>query len=135
VKLQVALRNLHLFMGNSFGISAVIAAYREAQDWLEAALKYLDDNRRFLQDAFASELPQLKFIHPEATYLAWVDFRELGLDDAQIRDFLIEKAGIAMVPGTNFGTDGSGFQRLNFACPRSILEEAVQRLKTGLREL
>ncbi|NLN85982.1 MAG: pyridoxal phosphate-dependent aminotransferase [Candidatus Cloacimonetes bacterium] len=135
VKLQVALRNLHLFMGNSFGISAVIAAYREAQDWLEAALEYLDENRRFLQDAFASELPQLKFIHPEATYLAWVDFRELGLDDAQVRDFLIEKTGIAMVPGTNFGTDGSGFQRLNFACPRSILEEAVQRLKTGLREL
>ncbi len=135
VKLQVALRNLHLFMGNSFGISAVIAAYRESRDWLEAALKYLDENRRFLREAFASELPELKFINPEATYLAWVDFSKLGLDDAQIRDFLIEKAGIAMVPGTNFGSDGSGFQRLNFACPRSILEEAVQRLKTGLREL
>ncbi|NLW19420.1 MAG: pyridoxal phosphate-dependent aminotransferase [Candidatus Cloacimonetes bacterium] len=135
LKLQVALRNLHLFMGNSFGITAVTAAYREGRDWLDAVLKYLDGNRRFLIDAFANELPDLKLIHPEATYLAWVDFSALGMDDNEIREFMVHKARIAAVPGTNFGPEGSGFQRLNFACPRSILEEAVQRLKTALGEL
>lgn len=135
LKLQVALRNLHLFMGNSFGISAVTAAYREGRHWLDAVLKYLDGNRKYLTESFANELPDLKLIHPEATYLAWVDFSALGMDDAQISEFLVEKTRIAMVHGSKFGSDGSGFQRLNFACPRSILEEAVQRLKTALGEL
>ncbi|MDD4223589.1 MAG: PatB family C-S lyase [Candidatus Cloacimonetes bacterium] len=133
--LSAAISRYHLYMGNSFGIDAMIAAYRDADDWLLELLAYLDGNRKFLLETFAEELPQLKMHKPEATYLAWIDFRGLDLPDAAISDLLVNKARLALDPGLKFGDEGSGFQRLNFACPRSLLQEAVERLKQAFNEV
>ena len=75
----------------------------------------------------------LKMINPESTYLAWINFNELGLDDNALFDFLTNKARLALDPGRKYGVDGSGFSRLNFGCPRSILEEAMQRLSDAVK--
>jgi len=132
--LASAIEEYHLFMGNSFGIEATIAAYRDSEDWLQALLTYLEGNRAFLLDAFERELPQLKMLKPEACYLAWIDFRALGLSDKAIADLLVNKARLALDPGLKFGEEGTGFQRLNFGCPRSVLAEAVDRLKKAISE-
>lgn len=133
--LASAIEEYHLFMGNSFGIEATIAAYRDSEDWLQALLAYLEGNRAFLLDAFERELPQLKMLKPEACYLAWIDFRDLGLSDKAIADLLVNKARLALDPGLKFGDEGAGFQRLNFGCPRSVLAEAVDRLKKAISEV
>lgn len=133
--LQGMIKKLHLYMGNSFGIAAVIAAYRDSRDWLEAMISYLSGNRAYLADYFETKLPRLKMIWPEATFLAWIDFRALGLDDGGITDLLVNKARLALDPGLKYGVEGSGFQRLNFACPRSLLEEAMERLSTVMNEV
>ncbi len=126
------IEKLHLYLGNSFGIEAVIAAYRDSLDWLEELLLYLDGNRHFLLDFIGCELPQLKMVNPQSTYLAWVDFSELGLDDNALFEFLTNSARVALDPGRKFGIDGSGFSRINFACPRSLLAEAMQRIKHAI---
>lgn len=126
--------HLHLYMGNSFGIEALKAAYTLGEEWLAELLAYLQDNRDYLMGYIESELPMLRMIRPESTYLAWIDFGELGLDDNALFDFLTNKARLALDPGRKFGVDGSGFSRLNFGCPRSILEEAMRRLSDAIRE-
>jgi len=126
--------HLHLYMGNSFGIEALKTAYSDGGPWLDELLVYLEANRDYLMDYIGSQLPMLRMIKPESTYLAWIDFNELGLDDNALFDFLTNKARLALDPGRKFGVDGSGFSRLNFGCSRSILEEAMQRLSAALKE-
>ena len=125
----------HLYMGNSFGIEALTAAYTHGGDWLKELLAYLQGNQDYLLEAFARELPMLKMHKSEATYLAWIDFRGLGLSDQDIYRLLVHKARLALDPGLKFGDEGAGFQRLNFACPRSVLAEAVVRLKNAIEEV
>ncbi len=126
---------LHLYLGNAFGISGLIAAYRESDGWLQDLLSYLQDNRDYLCQAFAAKLPELKITKPEGTYLAWIDFRALGLNDAQLSDMLVNRAGLALDPGTKYGVEGSGFSRLNFAVPRIVLHQAVERLQSSIKDL
>ncbi|HRQ99202.1 MAG TPA: MalY/PatB family protein [Candidatus Syntrophosphaera sp.] len=133
--LDTMLENLHLYMGNTFGIIALTAAYRESEDWLEELICYLQGNRDFLVDYIQAELPQLKVNTPEATYLAWIDFSYLGLTDDEVQKLLIEKAGIVLEPGIKYGIEGSGFQRLNFGCPRKTLSLALERMKKAIKEL
>jgi cystathionine beta-lyase len=126
--------HLHLYLGNTFGVEAVKAAYNCGEEWLEALLSYLTGNRQYLLDYFERELPMLTMVPPEGTYLAWIDFSELGMDDNALFDFLTNKAKIALDPGRKFGVDGSGFSRLNFGCRRAILEEAMGQLKQAIME-
>ncbi|MBP7194286.1 MAG: PatB family C-S lyase [Candidatus Cloacimonetes bacterium] len=126
--------HLHLYMGNSFGIEALKAAYSEGEDWLEELLAYLENNRNYLMDYISTNLPMLKMIKPESTYLAWLDFGELGLDDNALFDFLTNKARLALDPGRKYGVDGSGFSRLNFGCSKALLVEAMQRLSDAVKE-
>jgi cystathionine beta-lyase len=127
------IEKLHLYTGNSFGIAALAAAYTEGADWLRELMAYLQANRDYLCQVVGEEIAPLRIVKPEATYLAWLDFRELGLDDQGIANLLINRAGLALDPGPKFGTGGSGFQRLNFACPRSILTEALERLSAAIK--
>ncbi len=133
--LDTMLENLHLYMGNTFGIIALTAAYRESEDWLEELICYLQGNRDFLVDYIQTELPQLKVNTPEATYLAWMDFSNLGLSDEEVQKLLVEKARLALEPGIKYGKEGSGFQRLNFGCPRKTLSLALERMKKAIKEL
>ena len=114
---------------NSFGIVAMIAAYNEGEEWLDQVLEYVNYNFHFLKDFVKNELPSVKYIEPEGTYLAWLDFNSLGLNDEGLKNLILNKAKIALDGGKLFGAGGEGFQRVNVACPKSILEETMQRIK------
>jgi len=120
---------------NSFGIVAMIAAYNEGEEWLEQVLKYIDSNFEYLKDFIRSKIPSVKYIKPEGTYLAWLDFNSLGLNDEELKNVILNKAKIALDGGKLFGAGGEGFQRINVACPKSILEDAMQRIKKAIDPL
>lgn len=108
------------------GILANKVAYTEGEPWLQEIIRYLDGNRHLLAALIEEHLPGVRYTIPEATYLAWLDCRALGLDDPSA--FFLEHARVAVNPGANFGESGRGFVRLNFATSRSILTEIIQRM-------
>jgi cysteine-S-conjugate beta-lyase len=116
---------------NLLGRTAALAAYREGRDWLEQLLVYLQGNRDFLDKYVATDMPQLSLARPEGTYLAWLDCRQANLP-ANPYGYFLENARVALGDGCIFGPGGDGFVRLNFGCPRSILEEALNRMKMSL---
>ncbi len=118
---------------NLMGMTAMQAAYREGQAWLDELLVYLEANRNFVYDFVRSELPGLSLAKPEGTYLAWIDCRGANLENPY--EFFLNKAKVALSDGTIYGTGGQGFVRLNFGCPRATLEEALQRMKQALTNL
>ncbi len=120
---------------NAFGLVALEAAYRHGDDWLEQLLDYLQGNLEFLVKYFEEKIPEVKVIKPEGTYLVWLDFRKLGLKEKKLRDLLIKKAKIGLEEGTIFGPEGKGFQRMNIACPRATLKEALGRIEGAVRSL
>ncbi len=119
---------------NAFGISSLISAYNEGEEWLEQVMKYVHENFKFLKTYLEEHLPDVHMVNPEGTYLAWVDFSSLGMNDEERREFLLHKAKVALDGGTMFGKGGEGFERINVACPRSILEECMDRLVNTLRK-
>nr|WP_129723778.1 MalY/PatB family protein [Xylanivirga thermophila] len=131
-KFKAGMDRFHI-ENNLLGITALEAAYRYGGEWLDELIMYLGDNLRLLSDCIDSEVPGVKLVVPEGTYLAWLDFRALGMDDDELKSFIIHKAGLGLNDGPSFGIDGSGFQRLNFACPRSILEEGLSRLSKAIK--
>ncbi len=114
--------------GNPFAMAAQIAAYRDGERWLDAALAVIRENDRFLRRFLADRLPGVKAVPLEGTYLAWLDFRGTGRDDHEVERLLMREARVWLSPGLQFGPGGTGFRRLNLACPRSILEEALVRI-------
>jgi len=116
---------------NLMGLVAALAAYQDGQDWLNQALTYLEANRDHLCQAVNQELPGVRVASPEGTYLAWLDCRGAGIAGSPHR-FFLDKARVAMNDGAAFGKGGEGFVRLNFGCPRSMLDEALARMKHAL---
>ncbi len=96
--------------------------------------EYLAENLAFVREAI-KEIPGVTLIEPEGTYLLWLDCRGLGLNEEQLADFIENKARLWLDGGEMFGPEGIGFQRVNMACPRSVLKEAMQRLKEAACEL
>jgi cystathionine beta-lyase len=115
---------------NVLGYVAALAAYRDGDDWLTQLLAYLTANRDYMVGFISRELPGIRTTVPEATYLAWLDCREAGLDNPH--KFFLNHAKVAMNNGADFGPGGEGFVRLNFGCPRSILEQGLHQLKEAL---
>jgi len=112
---------------NCMGTIAAEAAYRHGAPWLDAILPYLRGNYERLVDGLAREVPAIRVYPCEGTFLAWVDFRGVGLT-GDVHQALVEKAGLWLDAGARFGSGGSGFARLNFGCPRSTIDRAVERL-------
>jgi cystathionine beta-lyase len=131
-RLRSELRRYDLTMGNLFGIEALVAAYEGGEAWLGELLEYLRGNIRFVTEYLARHIPQVRPLTPEATYLMWLDCSGLGMDDGALARFFVEKAKLGLNAGVSFGSGGSGFMRLNVACPRSTLEEAMERLKEAV---
>ncbi len=119
----------HLGMGNLFGSVALEAAYTYGDDWLKQLMDYLWNNYLFLEEFFQRHLPRVKVMKPEATYLVWLDFSDYGMNDSELIQFATEKAKVGLNNGGRFGRGGDGWLRLNIACPRSILADALERLK------
>ena len=113
---------------NLMGLVAAKAAYEQGQSWLDQVLVYLEANRDYLADFVRDELPGIAMAKPEATYLAWLDCRQTGIDGNPYR-FFLEQGRIAFNDGATFGKGGEGFVRLNFGCPRSMLKECLMRMK------
>ncbi|MDH7483918.1 MAG: PatB family C-S lyase [Spirochaetales bacterium] len=124
--------NLGLGLGNLFGIVAQEAAYRHGESWLDELLVYLKGSEQMVRSFLAERLPRIQAYPLEGTYLMWLYFGDLGLDDRALREFLLTRARIWLDEGTKFGTGGSGFMRLNIACPRARLREALERLEAAL---
>ena len=118
--------------GNQLGIVACQAAYEGGEAWLDELLVYLQGNVDFARSFLAEHLPPVKLIEPEATYLLWLDFRELGLSDADLNTFVSQQAKLWLNDGPMFGPGGSGFQRMNIACPRSVLEQGLKQLAAAV---
>lgn len=114
------------------GLDACQAAYKHGRSWLDDLLAYLQVNIKLLGDYIKSELPLVSLVDTEGTYLAWLDFHRTGLNDAELDRRLVEKGRLWLEPGTRFGTGGELFQRMNIACPSSVLNEALDRLSIAL---
>ncbi len=114
---------------NILGYTAALAAYRDGQAWLDDLLRYLEANRDFLVRFVRQHLPGVSIVEPEGTYLAWLDCRGAGPAAQDPFTFFLERARVAFNDGALFGRNGQGFVRLNFGCPRSILEKALHRLR------
>ncbi len=108
------------------------AAYNNGEAWLDQMLQYVEGNIDFVLDYIDRNIPGLKAIRPEASFLVWLDFRELHMCQSQIMDLLLDKAHIALNDGTMFGTQGAGFARLNVGTPRCVLAAALESLKTAV---
>jgi len=111
------------------GIIACKAAYEGGAQWLEQLLDYLAGNMLFLKTYLSQHIPKIRLIEPEGTYLAWMDCNELGLSPQNLEDTLVQKGKLWLSSGLSFGKGGKGFERINAACPRSVLQNALERLK------
>jgi cysteine-S-conjugate beta-lyase len=120
--------SLHVGNYNPLSIAAFEAAYREGDQWLDALMRYLEETRDFAADFIAREIPQIKLIKPEATYLLWLDCRGLGMGDAQLRDFFVRTCKVGMNPGTVFGEGGSGFMRMNIGARKVVIIQALNSI-------
>ncbi|MGM0601736.1 MAG: MalY/PatB family protein [Bacillota bacterium] len=123
--------------GNSpFGLNALKTAYNNGSEWLSNQQQYLKENLDYTADYLKKEIPEIKLIYPEGTYLLWLDCRGLGFEDnKKLIDFFNNKAKVGLNPGTWFGESGKGFMRMNIACPRSRLKEGLRRISNAVKNL
>lgn len=134
-RLKDALNRSGLTSGNVFGITALTAAYEAGEPWLEQLLKQLQANVVYVVDYIEQHITSICVQRPESTFLLWLDCRALGLDDAMLNRFFIDEAGLGLNTGNSFGAPGSGFMRLNIACPLSQLETAMTKLQVAIERL
>ena len=127
--------NLHLGNGNIFGAEASIAAYSKGQGWLDALVVYLDENVEFTMEYCMEMIPGIKPVRPEATYMIWLDCRNLGMSGKELHKFFINKASVGMNEGSVFGPGGEGFMRMNLGTTRLIVSNALKQIEKAVSEL
>lgn len=130
--LQVSEQQLHLGMSNLPGLIGLEAAYTHGDEWLDQLNSYILGNIELLDALVKEHLPRIKVYKPEGTYLAWMDFGALGLTDDELDRKLIGEAEVGLNKGITFGAYGKGFRRINLACPRAYVQEAVERMRRVL---
>jgi len=132
IAIQKQINNAQINLDGIYSAVATEAAYEKGEAWLEALLKYVQANRKYMIEYIAEHLPKVKVIPAQGTYLAWLDFRDYcedkELDNKGLEKILVHEAGVGLYNGCDFGEDGEGFFRVNLACPRSILEQALDSI-------
>lgn len=118
---------------NVMGLVATKAAYEHGDEWYEAMHKYVSENITYTKQFIEEKLPDIRLVETEGTYLLWLDFRRLGLTESELEDLIIKKAKLWLDSGRIFGIAGKGFQRINVACPRKTLTEALSRLELAVK--
>lgn len=126
-KIEAILQGLDMESLNCFAVEAFIAAYNESEDWLDEVNVYIHENYLFMKDFVESQMPDLHLVPLEGTYLAWLDCKVLNLTSQEMYEELKNEYHLWLNAGTMYGVEGEGFLRWNLACPRSILEEGLQR--------
>ena len=120
---------------NIFAPIATIAAFTKGEEWRKSMLAYIEDNIRFVEDYCKENIPQIHPLRPQASFLVWLNCRELNLDHKDLLDLFIDKAHLALNDGEMFGQGGEGFMRMNIAAPRSILKQALEQLASAVNNL
>lgn len=126
---------LHVANCNTFGLAAAQAAYERGGPWYDELMAYLKGNMDYLDRALREQVPQVRLVHSEATYILFLDMRDLGLEPEALQTFLLDKVRVALNPGPTFGPGGEGFMRINIATQRANLEQFVERLKVQVAQL
>ncbi len=119
----------------SFGITAFETAYTKCDYYADQVAVYIKKNIDYVVDSFKARVPKLSVYAPDATYLLWIDCSKLGMNQADLVKFFLEKAKVAMNSGTDFGVEGTGYMRMNLACPLSTVKEAVARIEKAVNAL
>lgn len=114
---------------NAFGVVAVETAYNQGEEWLSQVLAYIEGNLAYLEAYIAQHIPPISVVRPQGTYLVWLDCQQLGLNKEELQHLMFEKARIYFDEGAIFGKEGEGFERINIACPRALIVEALERMK------
>lgn len=130
-----AFSTLDIKRNNAFSLVATEAAYNYGEDWLDELIKYIEDNVDFAIEYIKTNIPKLKVKKPEGTYLLWVDFNGLNVDEKDLKDALINKGKVALNSGSSFGIGGDGYYRINLACPRAMVLEALKRIEFAINSL
>lgn len=118
-----------------FSPIATVAAYTYGREWMEQMLGYVEKNIEFVVDYCKKEIPEIKPLKPQASFLVWLDCRAIGLPQQELVSLFVDKAALALNDGAMFGPGGEGFMRLNVGTPRSVLEEALGRLAKAVKDL
>ncbi len=129
------LENSELAKGNIFAYVAAQSAYTNGKEWLDQMIDYVQGNIDYVVDYLKNKIPQVKPMVPQASFLIWLDCNDLNMDTDELQDFMVYKAKLGLNKGTTFGPGGERHLRLNVGCPRSVLEEAMRRLKKAVDEL
>ena len=127
--------NMDIHRNNAFSLTAMEAAFNQGEEWLDQLLPYLSANFDYVVDYCEKRIPKIKTYAPDATYLMWLDCRELGMGNEALHDFMIRKAKLGLNDGCSFGRSLNGFMRLNAACPRATLEQAMRQLEAAVNSL
>lgn len=125
---KAVLLRQHMMSNSLMGIIAAEAAYNGGEAWLNELKEYLYTNFRYLSDFFRDRVPGITAVESEATYMVWLDCRALGLSEGELENLFIHRAKVGVNLGSTFGPEGVGFVRLNFATPRPLLTEALERI-------
>lgn len=121
--------------GNIFAYTATQAAYQYGEQWLSQMLAYIEENVKFVTDYLATNIPTIKPMIPQTSFLMWLDCTALGLDSESLQHFMVNKAKVGMNQGTTFGQGGEQHLRLNIGCPKALLRDALERIKNELNNL
>ena len=134
-RFEAYLESCELNGGHVFAFPAVEAAYSNGTEWLEQLLSYIQGNIDYVTDYIHTHMPKIKVIVPMASYLVWLDCRDLKLSQEALNDWFVSKAHLALNDGKTFGKEGIGFMRMNIGSPRSILEQAMKQLHSAYQQL
>lgn len=119
---------------NSFAVEAAVAAFTEGEAWLDALREYIQENKNFVEDYLKKEVPQIRPVSSQATYLMWLDCRNIQGGATEFTQYLREHTGLYLSEGSQYGESGSSFIRMNIACPKSRLEDGLKRLAEGVKD-
>lgn len=133
-KLETQFKKNRSIQQNVFAVPAYVAAYTQCEDYVDQLLPYLEKNVRFLDDFLKKNMPKIKLVQPEATYLMWLDCTGLGISGDALADFFINRCLVAVNRGDSFGQEGSNFVRLNVGCPISTLKKALEQILEQYRK-
>lgn len=128
-------KGFDIHRNNCFSLVAFQTAWEEGEEWLDQVISYIEKNMLFCEEYISKNIPELKFNPPQATYLAWLDFSELKMTPKELDEFFIKKAKVGMNNGNDFCRSLTGFMRMNMACPREIVKEALKRIDEEIKKL